>query len=1106
MSTIGPKIILEGEKEYRKAISDVNSSMRVLRSEMRAVSAEFDGNANSIDALTKRNDVLTKQQAEQEKRVKLLRGALENATKEFGENSRVANKWQTQLNNAQAQLSKLNRELGENEKHLSEAKSSTDKTAKSIDEFGKEIKGAADETKIFGDVLKANLLSDAIFDGIKKLGSLMIDMIKDSKDLASDLLEVQNVVDVTFGESASDIDKWSETIGEAFGLSELKGKEFVGFMGAMLKSMEVADDQVLSMSKNIVELASDLASFYNIDVDTAFSKIQSGLSGQVMPLRELGINLNIANLEAYALAEGIKTSYSEMSQAEQVTLRYNYLLKATADAQGDFARNIDSQANQERIMQLQREEMLKQFGEAVLPAVTRATVKLNEAMKEMDGDLTKVAGVIADDIVDAFVWIIDNSDTIIAGLKGITAAVVTKKTADGVGHLISAYKTLTTTTQAATTAQIAFNTASKANIYVAIASAVIGVTTALASYVKNTKEATDETEKLSEKTQELINSSSAVREEIKKRTEGWEEETKSIEVQYGAISNLSDKLYSLAEKEQKTNAEKEQMVSLVKQLNEAIPNLNLQIDEQTGLLNKQKSELNGLIEKQKEYYLIQAAEKNYSAIAEQRASAEIELNRLYDERNMKETQLLRLRHQLLSLGGVEGQETAGFEKSKYAIDTTNESIKDLKDEIQSLNGEIQNQEDVLTESDKQWKANEEYIRKYTSSLQGVSGAMDEFSKKYQKALDEQTNIEIGTLENRQKQITKIYAETSKELDKQLKAEERAFAKSQQKRVEEVQRAQEEELAEVEKVHRSKLELLNEEYLAKIKAVDEDRYNEIKKLQDEINAIDNQQEAEDRALQAREDAEKKAELQARVESAKTIEERMDAQKELQRHEARVAKERLKEERSLQKDVLKEQISTINESYDEKIKSIEAEQKAEQEKLSDQLKAEKEAIAERYKLKLENLKDEQELERDALRDRQTEYKDYLREQKELAIANSKEIYEEDLAKFKMNQALKYEEVVSSEEQMKKAIQEYAYKNMQPGTARDTILRTSDLSEMLKYYNPTSAIKSSVPQTTNIDYSMIETAMANALKKLNLSVKINNREIGYVIDKRINKNLRR
>jgi len=335
--TVGAKIVLEGEKEYKQAINNCNSAIRVLKSELKAVSAEYANNANSLEALRAKNDVLTKQQEEQEKKLALLRGALEKATQLYGENSEQVKEWQIKLNNAYAELQKINRELSENERYLREAENSTDKTAKSIDQFGKKIKDASNETEdfgrnvdeagektsIFGDVLKANLLSDAIMDGLRKLGSLMSDALKESIELASDLTEVQNVVDVTFGKNSTTIDKWSKSLATAFGISELQGKQFVGTIGAMLKSMGTAEKQVLSMSEALVELAGDMASFYNLDVEEAFNKIRSGISGETEPLKQLGINLNVANLEAYALSQGIKKTYNEMSQAEQVALRYN---------------------------------------------------------------------------------------------------------------------------------------------------------------------------------------------------------------------------------------------------------------------------------------------------------------------------------------------------------------------------------------------------------------------------------------------------------------------------------------------------------------------------------------------------------------------------------------------------------------------------------------------------------------------------------------------------------------------------------------------------------------------------------------------------------------
>ncbi len=83
-------------------------------------------------------------------------------------------------------------------------------------------------------------------------------------------------------------------------------------MGAMLKSSQVADDMVQQMSTNITALAGDMASFYNLDSDTAFEKIRSGLSGETEPLKQLGINMSVANLEAYRMAQGIQIAYSDM--------------------------------------------------------------------------------------------------------------------------------------------------------------------------------------------------------------------------------------------------------------------------------------------------------------------------------------------------------------------------------------------------------------------------------------------------------------------------------------------------------------------------------------------------------------------------------------------------------------------------------------------------------------------------------------------------------------------------------------------------------------------------------------------------------------------------
>lgn len=138
-------------------------------------------------------------------------------------------------------------------------------------------------------------------------------------------------------------------------------------------------------------LSGDIASFYNLDTDTAFEKIRSGISGETEPLKQLGINMSVANLEAYALSKGITKSYNAMSQAEQVLLRYNYLLSVTTDAQGDFARTSGSFANQIRILQLNFDQLRIAVGNAIIPIAQAVLPGINAIISA----LTKLATVFA---------------------------------------------------------------------------------------------------------------------------------------------------------------------------------------------------------------------------------------------------------------------------------------------------------------------------------------------------------------------------------------------------------------------------------------------------------------------------------------------------------------------------------------------------------------------------------------------------------------------------------------------------------------------------------------------------------------------------------------
>lgn len=244
-----------------------------------------------------------------------------------------------------------------------------------------------------------NKSADAFSKLAKAIGLVMIarkalDTIKTGIDYASDLAEVQNVVDVTFGSSTAAINSWSKECLAAYGMNEVSAKRYAGTIGAMLKSSGLAGDAIVDMSKDMVGLAGDMASFYNLDLETAFEKIRSGISGETEPLKQLGINMSVANLEAYALSQGITTAYNEMSQAEQVMLRYNYLMSTTADAQGDFARTQDSYANQTRLLSESWLEFTGVMAEQLLPVLTTIVSWLNNIVAFLTDNADTVSAVL----------------------------------------------------------------------------------------------------------------------------------------------------------------------------------------------------------------------------------------------------------------------------------------------------------------------------------------------------------------------------------------------------------------------------------------------------------------------------------------------------------------------------------------------------------------------------------------------------------------------------------------------------------------------------------------------------------------------------------------
>lgn len=218
--------------------------------------------------------------------------------------------------------------------------------------------------------------------GALKLGKELLQLGKDAISAASDLREVQNVVDTTFGGNASKIETWAKNAGTQFGLTETQAKRFTSTLGAMMKSSGLAGNEIVDMSTDLAGLAADMASFYNLDFDTAFQKIRSGISGETEPLKQLGINMSVANLNAYALQQGLSKTFEQMTQGEQTMLRYQYIMSATADAQGDFARTSDEYANGMRTLETNLANIKTNLGNVLLDVVNPLLTGVNSLFEE----------------------------------------------------------------------------------------------------------------------------------------------------------------------------------------------------------------------------------------------------------------------------------------------------------------------------------------------------------------------------------------------------------------------------------------------------------------------------------------------------------------------------------------------------------------------------------------------------------------------------------------------------------------------------------------------------------------------------------------------------
>ena len=196
-------------------------------------------------------------------------------------------------------------------------------------------------------------------------------------ELGSDLAEVQNVVDVVFPRMNQKINEFAKNSAAQFGLSETMAKKFTGTFGAMAKAFGFGEQQAYEMGTTLTGLAGDVASFYNISQDEAYTKLKSVFTGETESLKDLGIVMTQTALDSYALANGFGKTTAKMSEAEKVALRYKFVQDQLTSAAGDFSRTSDGWANQVRILKLQFDSLKATIGQGLINVLSPVLKVIN---------------------------------------------------------------------------------------------------------------------------------------------------------------------------------------------------------------------------------------------------------------------------------------------------------------------------------------------------------------------------------------------------------------------------------------------------------------------------------------------------------------------------------------------------------------------------------------------------------------------------------------------------------------------------------------------------------------------------------------------------------
>lgn len=389
---IGPKITLDGEADFKKAIADVNNSLRLLRSEAKKNTREFALNKNELGFCTSQYSTLSRTMAEQRDKIRIIQAALETATQKFGANSEAVREWQIKLNYAKADLAetakkvddlgeswdKLEKEAGPKgvlehmadglndvrdkidkfkdkinifgklRDKLTEVKEKLSIFKRSTNEVGDSLEKAGKKSIKFGDLIKVNVISDVIVSGLKKVASAcksiakgVVDFVKDSVSAFGELEQNLGGSEAVFGQYADSLVEKSREAYKNMGVAQSEYLATANKMGSLFQGSGLSQQRSLELTTKAMQRATDVASNMGIDTKIALDSIAGAAKGNFTMMDNLGVAMNATTLQAYAAGKGINFVWNKATNAEKAELAMQMFFEKTEQYAGNFAREAE---------------------------------------------------------------------------------------------------------------------------------------------------------------------------------------------------------------------------------------------------------------------------------------------------------------------------------------------------------------------------------------------------------------------------------------------------------------------------------------------------------------------------------------------------------------------------------------------------------------------------------------------------------------------------------------------------------------------------------------------------------------------------------------------